>query len=125
MIDPAAIQRQRDAEEEEEMTPPDAVDATQYEYKIIRSASGAFNVPAKFRAVLEEEARAGWDLLEKLSDHRVRLRRHVKWREQDATLSQDPYRTRIGMGDDARVIWILVGVTAVVGLILSLVLLLR
>src|SRR5262245_38288972 len=91
--DPTAANRVLEQEEEEEeMSPLDPGEASRYEYKIIRSATGAFKNPTGFREVLEDEARAGWELLEKLSDHRVRLRRHVKWREKDASLSQDPYR---------------------------------
>lgn len=71
------------------------------EYKIIRSATGAFKDPANFRAALDEEARAGWELVEKLDNSRARLRRLTECRKRDAELSQDPYRTQVGMSDGA------------------------
>jgi hypothetical protein len=118
--------RRLEEEEEEEMSSPDAVEATRHEYKILRSATGAFRSPVKFSELLNEEARAGWELLEKLSDHRVRLRRHIKWRNDDARLSQDPYRTRVGMSEDALTLWVVTAVSAVIGaIILAAVLLTR
>ena len=91
------------------------------EYKIIRSTTGAFKNPAKFRAVLEEEARAGWDLLEKLDDARVRLRRSVSWRQKDGELSQDPYRTKVGMSETALALWIVFGALAGSALLFGLI----
>ena len=76
------------------------------EYKILRSATGAFKNPAKFRRALEEEARAGWELMEKLDNSRVRLRRSVAWRQKDGELAQDPYRTSFGLSETAFGLWI-------------------
>jgi hypothetical protein len=109
----AALQRQ---EQEEEMTLMNTDPSGAVEYKIIRSATGAFNNPTKFRTALHEEARAGWELVEKLDDYRARLRRSTECRKGDAGLSQDPYRTHVGISENALTIWILVGV--VVGLAL-------
>src|SRR5262245_21066463 len=103
----AAEAKRRRQEEEEEMTAPDGGEVGPYEYKIIRSATGAFKKTATLKAALEEEALAGWDLLEKFDNARVRLRRHIRWREKDAELSQDPYRTRFGMSEGAVAVWIL------------------
>jgi len=126
-LDVAAARRRLDEEEEEEeeMTYPNTFEESRYEYKIIRSATGAFKKPAKFQEALEEEARAGWELLEKFSDYRVRLRRHVKWRESDAALSQDPYRIKVGVSEGALLIWLLVCTLAGFGVIAGLVVLAR
>lgn len=70
-----------------------------YEYKIIRSNTKAFRTPAFFQQTLQEESQAGWQLVEKLDDGRVRLRRSVECRSNDAHLTQDPYRTTVGMGE--------------------------
>jgi len=107
----AAAKRKRDQEEEEEVevTPLNSDPSGAVEYKIIRSATAAFKNPAKFRAALEEEARAGWELAEKLDDARVRLRRSIAWRQKDGELSQDPYRIKMGLSQVARVLWIVVG----------------
>ena len=95
------------------------------EYKIIRSATGAFKDPAKFRAALDEEARAGWELVEKLDNSRARLRRSTECRKRDAELGQDPYRTQIGMSETALVlaivVYVLIGVALLIGAVVGMV----
>ena len=85
------------------------------EYKIIRSATGAFKDPAKFRAALDGEARAGWELVEKLDNARARLRRSSECRKNDAGLGHDPYRTQIGIGEGALTVGIVLGILVMVG----------
>lgn len=80
----------------------------EFEYKIIRSVTNAFRTPAFFQQTLHEEAQAGWQLVEKLDDGRVRLRRSVEWRIKDAHLTQDPYRTRVGMGE-MKLVFVILG----------------
>ena len=116
----AAAKRARDHEEEVEVTPLNTDPSGATEYKIIRSATASFKKPAKFRAALEQEARAGWELVEKLDDSRARLRRSVSWRQRDGELSQDPYRTRVGMSDGALALWLTLVILVVVGLIFAL-----
>ena len=94
------------------------------EYKIIRSATGAFKDPAKFRAALDEEARAGWELVEKLDNSRARLRRSTECRKDDARLGQDPYRTQVGIGEGALTIGIVAGVFLLIFAVLGIVALL-
>ena len=89
------------------------------EYKIIRSATGAFKDPAKFRAALDEEARAGWELVEKLDNSRARLRRSTECRKRDADLGQDPYRIQVGMSEAAFAVSIVVAVLCGVALLLG------
>ena len=88
----------------------------EFEYKIIRSATGAFKNPTKFRAALDEEARAGWELLEKLDNSRARLRRSTDCRNGDAGLGQDPYRTQVGITEGVLAIWIIVGLALFIGM---------
>ena len=95
----AAAARRRREQEEEEVTLMNTDPSGAVDYKIIRSATGAFKDPAKFRAALDEEARAGWELLEKLDNSRARLRRLTECRKRDAELGQDPYRTQVGMSE--------------------------
>lgn len=113
-----AQQQRKIQEEEEEVTTPTA---TEYEYKFLRSQFGIFKKPEKFRAALAEEARCGWELVEKFDDSRVRLRRPVSCRAQDADSGQDPYRTRVGAGEGAMVAWIVLavvlGIAAVFGVL--------
>jgi len=95
----AIIAAKRQQEEEEEMTPYSAKDlADGWEFKILRSAAGRFSDPFWLKGVLDEEARAGWEFLEKFDNFRVRLKRPASARERDASLNFDPYRTWVGMG---------------------------
>jgi hypothetical protein len=69
-----------------------------WEFKIVRSESGAFRKPEVLRKLIEEEARAGWMMLEKFDDRRVRFKRPRSARARDVLLPPgvDPYRTRYG-----------------------------
>ena len=46
-----------------------------WEFKILRSLTGAFGKPEKLREFLDEEAKAGWVLVEKFDNNRIRLKR--------------------------------------------------
>jgi hypothetical protein len=84
--------------EEEEMTPYTSKDlAEDWEFKILRCVTGKFRNPVWLHSILEEEARAGWKLVEKFDDTRVRLRRPASARAGDAALDFDPHRTWVGM----------------------------
>ena len=121
----AAAARRRREQEEEEVTLMNTDPTGAVEYKIIRSATGAFKDPAKFRAALDEEARAGWELLEKLDNSRARLRRLTECRKRDAELGQDPYKTQVGMSEAALALSIIVagilGVMLLIGAIAGIV----
>ena len=72
----AAARAAAERNEEEEMTrytPKDI--AENWEFKILRSATGAFRDPDVLRTALDAEQRAGWTLVEKFDDARVRLKR--------------------------------------------------
>jgi hypothetical protein len=89
-------------EEEEDMTPYSGVDLTEnWEFKILRSATNAFKNPEKLREILNEEAKAGWTLVEKFDDGRIRLKRAASAKRDDRTLGFDPYRTQIGLSGKA------------------------
>ena len=70
-----------------------------WEFKIVRSDTAAFRKPEVLKKLLEEEARAGWVMLEKFDDSRVRFKRPRNARTRDALLppGTDPYRTQYGM----------------------------
>src|SRR5262245_59089244 len=70
--------------------------AGDWEFKILRSATGLFGKPERLQQALTEEGRAGWVLLEKLDDYRVRLKRPASARASDATRLSDPYATTFG-----------------------------
>ena len=67
------------------------------EFKILRCVTGRFRDPIWLNSILQEEARAGWTMIEKFDDSRVRLKRPAKARVNDAALGFDPYRTWVGM----------------------------
>ncbi len=73
--------------------PNDAqTDTQQWEFKFLR-CHRLFSDVKFLQKAISEEAEAGWDLVEKLDDNRVRLRRPVSARENDRSREQDPYRT--------------------------------
>jgi hypothetical protein len=115
----AAQEEQRRIEkEEEEMTQYTREDLEKdWEFKIVRSYSPVFRRPEVFQALLQEESVAGWDLVEKLDDRRVRFKRRLDQRRRDATLPLgfDPYRTQYGSGN-TRIVYVLVGVVLAVAL---------
>jgi hypothetical protein len=94
----AAARAKRLREEEEQgMTSYEPHDlAEDWEFKILRSMTGAFKNPQKMREVLDEESRAGWVLVEKFDNGRLRLKRPASARQNDQLLSIDPYRTYVG-----------------------------
>ncbi|MDY6875657.1 MAG: hypothetical protein SWK90_05590 [Chloroflexota bacterium] len=69
-----------------------------WEFKIVRSGTAAFRKPEVLNRLIEEEAQAGWVMLEKLDDSRIRFKRPRSARAKDAYLPDgvDPYRTQYG-----------------------------
>jgi hypothetical protein len=96
----AAAAKRRQEEEEENMTAYTAHDlAEDWEFKILRSCTAGFRNADKLRRVLEEEGRAGWILVEKFDNSRIRLKRPAKARAGDGTLPFDSYRTYVGLSE--------------------------
>src|SRR5262245_3032310 len=94
----AAAARRRREEEEEWMTPYSPQDLSEgWEFKILRSATGAFKDPATLQKYLAEEGQASWVLVEKFDNSRVRLKRPASARQHDGSLTFDAYRTSVGM----------------------------
>jgi hypothetical protein len=103
-------------------TPQDL--SSEWEFKILRSTTGAFRNTHRLNQVLEEERQAGWELIEKFDDNRIRLKRPASARIQDDSRSIDPYRTYVGPSEGQLGLMILgavVGVIATVVLIVALV----
>jgi hypothetical protein len=97
-------QRRKLEQEEEEMTKYTTEDLEKdWEFKIIRSTYPVFRKPVAFQTLLEEESLAGWELVEKLDDRRVRFKRRRDDRRRDANLPPgiDPYRTQYGTNTNA------------------------
>jgi hypothetical protein len=111
----AAARKRREQEEEEKLASYDSDDLSGWEFKIVRSELGKFRDREFVRKVCQEEARAGWEMLEKFDDNRIRFKRRVDRRAQDAHLGFDPYRTSVGPSGGAVALIIVVGVLAVIG----------
>jgi hypothetical protein len=123
----AAAAAEKRRQEEEEMTPYTADELSEgWEFKILRSNMNAFRKPENLKKYLEEEGRAGWVLVEKFDDNRIRLKRPSSARRGDAALNFDPYRTQVGLSDTRLILVILGivfgGIVAVIGLVVLFVL---
>lgn len=66
------------------------------EYKIIQATTPHFAKHAQLTKVLTEEAQAGWQLVEKFDNFKIRLQREISHREQDSGRNIDPYRCHVG-----------------------------
>jgi len=92
----AAVRKLKD--EEKIMTPYEKDDLEGWEFKIIKSFTGRFNDNEYVQRLRREEARAGWEMLEKFDDYRIRFKRKTDNRPNDRFLKFDPYRTNVGFG---------------------------
>lgn len=74
------------------------VEATEWEYKIVRANQDIFRKPDIFQRLCQEELEMGWVFVEKLDDRRVRFKRDKSWQNSEKTrqTSIDPYRSYYG-----------------------------
>jgi hypothetical protein len=95
----AAAAERRRLQEEEEMTAYSQEELQGWEFKIVRANTSVFGKPEVLNKLIQEEARAGWALVEKFDDQRIRFKRPVSARQNDGQLPPDvnPYRTHYGM----------------------------
>lgn len=103
VIAAVAAQQQMSAEEEEmsNYSPEDL--ENDWEFKIVRANTGVFGNPQTLSQLLEEEARAGWIMVEKFDNSRIRFKRPRGARQKDSELPAgvDPYRVHYGMSSMA------------------------
>jgi len=116
----AAAKKRREQREEEELTKYSNDDLEGWEFKIVRALSGKFKNKEVFRKVCDEEAKNGWELVEKFDNSRLRFKRRVDRRAQDMHAEVDPYRTHVGMSEKALVALIL-GIIAVIVVIIAVI----
>ncbi|HDZ09349.1 hypothetical protein [Pseudohongiella sp.] len=69
------------------------------EYKIVQSTTPHFAKSGNLKAVLDEEAQSGWQLVEKFDNYKIRLQRDISHRTGDATRTVDAYRTQVGLSN--------------------------
>ena len=124
----AAAKKKKEREEEEKLTNYNNDDLENWEFKIVRSSNGSFKKPEFVQKVCAEESAAGWVMLEKFDNNRVRFKREVSHRRQDQSRQAgvtgadgktriiDPYRTSVGMCEGAKAGVIIGVVSAVIGM---------
>lgn len=88
------------------------------EFKTMQAQTPLFADTKKMQEVLTAEAKAGWDLLEKEDNYRIKLQRDVSNRTNDANLDVDPYRTTVGVSSVLTYGLTAVGTIAIVSVIL-------
>jgi hypothetical protein len=113
--------KQKQQEEEEMTTYTDKDLAQDWEFKIVRSATGAFSKREKIEQVVAEESVAGWVLVEKFDDNRLRFKRPASARRNDYNLPAhvNPYRTTLGLSE-AGLAFLIMGIMAGVGGLIAL-----
>lgn len=114
----AAIARRR--EEEEILTAYNKDDLEGWEFKIVRSNFGRFSNYETVQKLCQEEARAGWEMVEKFDNERIRFKRRIDRRSGDRQLDFNPYRTTIGFGEGRIAAIILIGLAAVIAGVVAL-----
>lgn len=98
-------------EEEERLTKYAEQDLNEgWEFKIVRSTRAIKG--ERFYILCQEEARNGWELVEKFDDSRVRFKRSTEWRNSPPDLQIDPYRTTYGMSE-TKVVLLVLGIIMV------------
>lgn len=122
----AAAARRRQAlleKEEESMTGYASGDLDgDWEFKIVRAGTPVFRRRETLEQLIQEEARAGWVMLEKLDDSRIRFKRQRSARTKDTYLPPDvaPYRTHYssthGQSTQITVLAVALGVLVLLGL---------
>lgn len=104
----AAAERHKEEEEMTRYTEQDLAEG--WEFKIVRSYTSSFRNPQALRRLIEEEARAGWVMVEKFDDSRIRFKRPASARERDPMLEPgfDPYRTYYsGLSRSRSTVWLM------------------
>ena len=96
-----------------------------WEFKIVRSATGAFKKPEVLQILIQEEALAGWRMVEKFDDNRVRFKRPAEAARDDFKLPPgvDPYRTTYGISEGALGAMIGLSIFGVIAIIVTIIIL--
>ena len=122
----AAQEIKKRQQEEEEMTRYNRPELEQdWEFKIVRSVTGAFKKPEVLQTVIQEEALTGWKMVEKFDDNRVRFKRPAEAAKDDFKLPPgiDPYRTTYGISEGALGATVGLSIFGVVAIIITIIIL--
>lgn len=117
----ASAQKQQDEKLLAELIGKDKED--QYEFKILRGHLRTFRKPERLQAILEEERRSQWEMVIKLDEERIVLRRPRRSHAYDAMSGSetDPYRTQIGSSLVSPILFVVLGLLLAGGLAFFLV----
>jgi hypothetical protein len=107
----AAIKRRNEEEERRTEYSREHLEGN-YEFKILRSLTGAFRKQSVMDKALREEALSGWTLIEKFDSSRLRLYRPRLDRPQ-STAGIDPYRTHYGIRTSTFLMLMILGVIVI------------
>ncbi len=110
----AAAKRARMRQEEESMTSYSPNDLEGWEFKIVRANTRRFKDREAIRQLCEEESKAGWEMIEKFDDTRIRFKRKIENRSRDQHLDMDPYRSEVGFSQGA-LAGVIIGIVLLVG----------
>lgn len=122
----AAVEARKKKKEEQELSIYTLEELEQdWEFKILRSPSGAFAKRKKVDQAVIEEALAGWMLVEKFDDNRLRFKRPASARNNDYLLPKhiNPYRTELNfnlVGFAFALFGMVAGIVALTGILLWL-----
>ncbi len=109
-------------EEEEKMGYNQEELEKDWEFKIVKSATGNFKKYAIVEQVKAEESEAGWVMVEKFDNNRIRFKRSRKAMQNDPYLPPhiDPYCTNYGISEAALAFSILGVIFAIIGVFLTI-----
>ena len=94
-----------------------------WEFKIVRSNSDTFRNQAKLTKLVDEEKQAGWVLLEKFDDSRIRFKRQRSMQAHDEQLHSqgiDPYRIQYGTSLNRTMMMVIAAIAGVALLAIAL-----
>jgi len=117
----AAARKKAEEQEEQELTKYNGDDLDGWEFKIVRSFTGAFKKYDTVEKLCVEEAKAGWELVEKFDNYRIRFKRQISNRAGDRNRQVDPYRTNYGFASSSFGLVIAGSVLLLVGVIVFIV----
>lgn len=115
----AAQQQAQDRKEENEMTRYTVSELEErWEFKIVRNEWGSLGKPEVLQRLMEEEAQAGWELVEVFDGRRVRFKRPHAARANDQLMppDYDPYRTKYGGGAELMIFMLVIALLVALGL---------
>ena len=104
---------------------PYHIRADRWEYKIVHAPNGEFGQPEHLRAVIQQERRAGWIMVEKMSDWQVRFKRpdDAYLRDGELPPTVDPYRMVYTFSEQANWLYALIMAAGIFFVIFAMVIL--